>query len=252
MSSAIHELPCSALTVADTNIREDPGDLSELVSSIRSVGVLVPLVVVPGPDGEGRVIAGFRRLAAARQAGIAKVPCVVLRNLSRPGEIAISFVENYHRKQASPIEEGKGIRGLVEGGMSRADVARALGMSEAVVRGRLALISTLVPAAQTFVHKGLMTIERANLLMTLPREMQERLCQLGVPSERDIAKALCAETGRVRAHHHMSRLEQDLAATARFVRAERWSEALELIDEVRAVLSEAVDRTQGFHGSEVA
>jgi ParB family chromosome partitioning protein len=77
----------------------DPAGLDELADSIRAQGVLQPLLVTP----DGTVVAGHRRLAAARQAGLTEVP-VMVRDLDRAQQQEIMLVENLQRQDLSPVE----------------------------------------------------------------------------------------------------------------------------------------------------
>jgi ParB family transcriptional regulator, chromosome partitioning protein len=91
-----------SLADPDGNIRSDLGDLTEMVASMKVVGVLEPLVVVAHPDGH-RVLAGRRRAAAAAEAGLASVPCWPRPDLAElTASVAAQIVENHHRKALNP------------------------------------------------------------------------------------------------------------------------------------------------------
>ena len=84
------------LVGASDNLRRNVGNVTELAASIRSIGVLEPLLVTPAADGFA-VVAGHRRLAAARKAGLEIVPCVV-REMSEVERVIAMVVENEQRR----------------------------------------------------------------------------------------------------------------------------------------------------------
>lgn len=119
----------------------DIGDVSELAESIRAEGIHTPLNVVPHIEGiEGRftAVAGHRRLAAAKVAGLTEVPCIV-RELDEAERITMMITENTQRKAMTPLEEAEAIGQLMMAmpeGTTTADVARRTGLSETTVRRR--------------------------------------------------------------------------------------------------------------------
>ena len=125
-----------------SRVVRDNEDFRELVRSIREVGILNPLVLVKESDKSLAVVAGHRRFAAAKAAGLAVVPCRVIA-----GPVAlvdrIRFDENKHREDLSATEEGRlFVKMLREGQMKISEVARAVGQSESYVQVRLALLET--------------------------------------------------------------------------------------------------------------
>ena len=114
--------------------------LDELVGSIRRVGILNPLIVAR--DGEDFVVvAGHRRLAAAKRCGLRCVPCIVR---SGPADQAkeVSFAENLFREDLSPIELAAGIKDALDEGLFSVDgLAAALRRSSEWVRRQLVILS---------------------------------------------------------------------------------------------------------------
>jgi ParB/RepB/Spo0J family partition protein len=102
-------------------------DVDDLVASIlahtEQGGILQPLLVTP----DGTVVAGHRRLAAARRAGLVDVP-VVVRELTPTEQLELQLVENLQRADLSPIQEGRAYQHLVETGATLASIARAVGV----------------------------------------------------------------------------------------------------------------------------
>jgi ParB family chromosome partitioning protein len=116
--------PIDALRPNALNPRGDlhPAGLEELADSIRAQGVLQPLLVTPG----GEVVAGHRRLAAARLAGLSEVP-VIVRDLDGVQQQEIMLVENLQRQDLSCVEEARAYRRLPHHGPDRASYWRTFG-----------------------------------------------------------------------------------------------------------------------------
>ena len=112
-----------------TQPRKDLGALDGLRASIKDQGILQPLIVTPLDDQRFQLIAGERRLTAARQLGLTEVP-VLVRGVEEHLRLVLQIVENLHRKDLSPLEEAEGVRRLVEdSGLSQREVATRLGKS---------------------------------------------------------------------------------------------------------------------------
>jgi ParB family chromosome partitioning protein len=135
---SIPSRPIAELRPNPFNPRGDVDDagLEELAESIRAQGVLQPLLVTPG----GVVVAGHRRLAAARMAGLVEVP-VVIRDLDRIQQQEIMLVENLQRQDLSPVEEARAYRQLLDAGHTTAQLARRIGAPAARINARLVLLN---------------------------------------------------------------------------------------------------------------
>lgn len=130
------------------NPRKQIGDVTDLAASIRANGLLSPLSVVPHGQ-RYRVIAGHRRLAACKQAGIRAVPCFVLQ-LGPLQQLEAMVTENCQREQLTVLEEADAIQGMLDLGATTASVAHRLGRSADYVRDRAkaASIKTEVRASR--------------------------------------------------------------------------------------------------------
>lgn len=107
--SEIQEIPLEKIKVGENEQRlscEDP-ETQELAQSIRRIGIIEPLVVVADSD-RFCIIAGHRRFAAAKLAGLREVPCVV-RKSEKGVDAEITFAENFFRKDLSPVEQASAI-----------------------------------------------------------------------------------------------------------------------------------------------
>lgn len=143
------------------NNRRDLGDLTELSESIKSVGVLEPLIVYL-PEGENRsyyLIAGERRLAAAKKAGLTIVPAII-RTLNERDRLEVLIVENLQRKDIDPLEEADGYKRLLAFGLKQQDIAAKVGRSPAHVSKRLSLLELPIEARQ-LVETGVLAIADA-------------------------------------------------------------------------------------------
>ena len=122
------------------NPRKDIGDVSELADSIRAKGVLQNLTVVPvdaaDPDTKYTVVIGHRRLAAAKQAGLDSLPCVI-SDMSYQEQIETMLLENMQRNDLTVYEQALGFQQLSMLGADVADIAVKTGFSQTTVRRRL-------------------------------------------------------------------------------------------------------------------
>lgn len=147
-SNQIKLINTSLIDPHPDNPRKNIGDVTDLAASIKTNGLLTPLSVVP--NGERyRVIAGHRRLAACKQAGIVAVPCFVLQ-LGPLQQLEAMVTENCQREQLTALEEADAIQGMLDLGATTASVAHRLGRSGNYVRDRAkaASIKTEVRASR--------------------------------------------------------------------------------------------------------
>ncbi|OQX62072.1 MAG: hypothetical protein B5M56_07475 [Desulfococcus sp. 4484_241] len=116
----------------------DPRELESLAQSIKKDGIIQP-VVVRKSDGGFELVAGERRLRAARLAGLSRIPALV-REISDTQHLVYSIVENVQRENLNPLEEAQGYYMLIkEFGFSQEDVAQAVGKSRSAVANILRL-----------------------------------------------------------------------------------------------------------------
>ena len=123
----------------------DPAALQELAASVRSIGVLQPLLVTAGAGGRFTLVAGERRWRAARLAGLREVP-VVVTSLAGDELLTAALVENVQREDLSPLEEaGAYARLLAASGESQARIAQRVGKSRSAVANSLRLLGLPAP-----------------------------------------------------------------------------------------------------------
>src|SRR5207247_9171177 len=107
--------------------RSDDDTIATLAASIREVGILQPLVVRRSGDGRYELIAGERRLRAAKAAGLATVP-IVLRDSEDADLLREALIENIHREDLNPIEQAEASRALLEAlGVKQQELGARLG-----------------------------------------------------------------------------------------------------------------------------
>ncbi|MEX1091711.1 MAG: ParB/RepB/Spo0J family partition protein, partial [Acidimicrobiia bacterium] len=174
------------------NIRHALGNLGPLVKSIEAVGILEPLLV-EGVDDSYTVIAGHRRLAAAKKAGLKEIPVIVMDFTE--AEIAEAMlIENLQREDLSPIEEAEGLFRLETLGVTRKDMAARTGIPAKRIRERITLLD-LPKQAQEKVHQRELPIEVGLLLASEPAEIVLELIESGT-SARDLRWQLEAAKSR--------------------------------------------------------
>lgn len=145
-----------------------PEELQDLTASIREHGVLQPLIVTPG-DMEGRyvLIAGERRLQAARLAGLASVP-VLIRQATDQQRLELAIIENVQRSDLSALEQAEAYRQLAEDfGMSHEEIAARVGKSRVAVTNTLRLLK-LPDAVKNALIEGRVSEGHPRALLALP------------------------------------------------------------------------------------
>ncbi len=140
-------------------------DLTELADSIRSKGLVQPIVVRPSLDGNGyEIVAGERRWRAAQLAGIHTVP-VIARDLDDREVLELAIIENVQRADLNAIEEAAGYRELVERfDYSQEQLSEIIGKSRSHVANTLRLLK-LPDGVQTMVQDGRLTAGHARALI---------------------------------------------------------------------------------------
>ena len=148
----------------------EPAALEELAASLRSKGVIQPLIVRPDPRERGRyeIVAGERRWRAAQKAGLAEVP-VLVRDYGDAELLEIAIIENIQRADLNAIDEGAAYRSLIDRfGHSQEQVATALGKSRSHVANQMRLLQ-LPQEVQDLVIAQKITAGHARPLIGHPR-----------------------------------------------------------------------------------
>ncbi len=168
------ELAVSALRPNPRQPRRRFGrdELAELAASIREHGVLQPLLVRPAAGGY-EVVAGERRLLAAREAGLKAVPCVV-RDVPDEFLLPLALVENLQRDDLNAVEAANGFKQMAaEFGFSHEAIARAVGKSRAAVSNAIRLLE-LSPPIVEMLAAGELTAGQARPLLGVTPPARQR------------------------------------------------------------------------------
>lgn len=148
----------------------DEEKLSELTHSIELHGILQPLIVRP-KGAIYELVAGERRLRAAKKAGLSQVP-VVIRTLSDREMMEIALIENLQREDLNPLEEAEAYKRLMEEfDYTQEQLAERVGKSRSAVANTLRLV-TLHQAVRLEVASGSLTEGHARAILSLPLEKQ--------------------------------------------------------------------------------
>ncbi|WP_147695992.1 ParB/RepB/Spo0J family partition protein [Vogesella mureinivorans] len=160
----------------------DETALAELAASIRSQGLIQPIVVREIGLGDYELIAGERRWRASQLAGLTDIPAVV-RSVADQSALAMGLIENIQRQQLDPLEEAKGIKRLIEEfGLTHEGAADALGRSRSAISNLLRLLALPAPL-QTMLHEGQLEMGHARALLPLPVLQQMALAQAVVAEQ---------------------------------------------------------------------
>ena len=179
-------LALGLLAASGTNPRKTFNEetMAELTESVKVHGVKQPLLVRPLADGVMfEVVAGERRLRAARLAGLTTVPCMV-EALSDRAALEIQALENLQREDLSPLEEARGYAQLREGGMTLEEMQRRLGRKRSHIFAKLALLK-LSPAAAAALEKGEISASVAELIGRIQGEKEQAAALKAVEGNMD-------------------------------------------------------------------
>ena len=156
----------------------DEDALAQLGDSIRTHGLLHPIVVERAAGAGYRLVAGERRLRAARMAGVASIPAIVRpATESARHALELALVENLQRTELSPLEEAAAYARLADAfGLSHEAIGMRMGRSRSAVSNTVRLLA-LSAAVQEALADGRITAGHARALLPLPTEAQEDLAR---------------------------------------------------------------------------
>ena len=138
----------------------------ELAESIKTQGVMQPVLVRPVGPGRYEIIAGERRFRAARLAGLAEVP-VLVREVPDQAAAVMALIENMQREDLNPLEEAQGLQRLVqEFSLTHEQAAQAVGRSRSAASNLLRLLQ-LSPSVQKMLLAGDLEMGHARALLSL-------------------------------------------------------------------------------------
>lgn len=170
-----HEGGEHVLTVALTQLqagkyqprsRMDETSLLELAESIKSQGVMQPILVRPVDGGRYEIIAGERRFRASKLAGLEQVP-VLVKQVPDESALAMALIENIQREDLNPLEEAQGVQRLIdEFKLTHEEAAQAIGRSRSATSNMLRLLN-LAQSVQTMLLAGDIEMGHARALLSL-------------------------------------------------------------------------------------
>lgn len=151
--------------------------LAALVESIKTHGVITPLIVTPKPDGKYMIIAGERRYRAATAAGLVSVP-VCVRECTQVQIDELSLIENIQREDLNPMEVARAIKKLMDDyGYTQEEAAERIGKARPTVANLLRLMD-LTDAVQKMVENGQLSAGHARCLVPVAdSDLQWELAQ---------------------------------------------------------------------------
>lgn len=165
---AVHQLAPAAIAANphQPRTRFDAAELEGLAGSIREHGILQPLVVSDLGNGRYELIAGERRLRAAKQAGLATVPAII-RSFDEQQKLELALLENLQRAALNPVETAAAYRKLMdEFNLSLHDVAMRMGKAKSTVSNIIRLLA-LPPAALEAVSRGAISEAHGRAILAL-------------------------------------------------------------------------------------
>lgn len=170
----IREIPLSQIRPNPYQPRRlfDDSTLRELADSVRTKGVIQPVLVRRLGDGQFELIAGERRLRAARLAGLQKIPSIV-RPATDTESIEMALIENLQRKDLNPIEEAKAYHRLMkEFGLTQEELSARLGKERSSIANTARLLS-LPAEVQAWVEEERLSLGHAKVLLGIEDETQQ-------------------------------------------------------------------------------
>jgi ParB family transcriptional regulator, chromosome partitioning protein len=202
--------------------RMDQQALAELAASIRSQGLMQPLLVRPVEGDRYELIAGERRWRAAQMAGLDEVP-VLVREVPDEAALALSLIENIQRENLNPMEEAAGVQRLVdEFKMTHEQAADAVGRSRTATTNLLRLLRLARPV-QEMVMEGALDMGHARALLALDPARQieaaHRIAARGMSVRDTEALVQAMVRGKPAAKHarkadrDLQRLEEELSGS---------------------------------------
>ena len=199
------------------NPRKDLGDLTELAESIKANGILQNLTVIPyigevtGEilEGKYRVIIGHRRLAAAKLAGLAEVPCMV-SDMKLREQVATMLTENIQRSDLTIYEQAQGFQMMLNFGDSVNDISGRTGFSETTVRRRVKLLALDSEKFRQSVERGATLLDYAELDKIKDNELKNSvLDKIGTPNfQYELQRAIDKERSEENKVKLVEQLEQ--------------------------------------------
>lgn len=190
--SGVAQIPVDSISPNPRQPRSrfDSQEMEELAASIREHGVIQPLIVTRGPNPtQYRLIAGERRLIAARQAGLRSVPAIV-READDRQRLELALIENLQRSDLSPLEAAEAYRQLAEDfKLGHAEIAERVGKSRVAVTNTLRLLRLPLVVQQALSKKQISEGHARTLLSLNTVEAQTAALQTILTKDLSVRQA---------------------------------------------------------------
>jgi ParB family chromosome partitioning protein len=203
--------------------RMDEGSLFELAESIKTQGVMQPVLVRPVASRDGlpmyEIIAGARRTRAARLAGLDEVP-VLVRDVPDQAAAVMALIENIQREDLNPLEEAHGVQRLIRDfGLTHDSAAQAIGRSRSATSNLLRLLHLAEPVQQMLTAgdidmghaRALLSLDKAHQITcaneVVGRKLSVREAEKLVNRQHDLAQPGVADRTRPAKSRDVQRLE---------------------------------------------
>jgi len=197
--------------------RFEPDAASGLAASVKTAGLLQPVVVRPRTEGGWELIAGERRWRAAKDAGLATVPALV-READDRDTLLLSLVENVAREQLSPVEEARAYALLIdEFNLSLGDLAERVGKAKPTISNRIRLLD-LPEEVLWMLVRGELTERHARAVLAVPdhearKKLAKRIVEQGLTAR--AAERIAKESGARRKPRKKTSVDPALAERVR-------------------------------------
>ena len=175
--SGLQDIPLDKLRPSPYQPRTQFDDqaIETLAASLKEQGAIQP-ILVRQVGGQYELVAGERRVRAARAAGLESLPAIV-RDLSDDEAATVTLIENIQREDLNPIDEAQALRGLADRlNQTHEQVAERVGRARATVTNLIRLLE-LCPEVQQLVRDGKISMGHARVLVPLPANRQKKLAQ---------------------------------------------------------------------------
>ncbi len=180
-------------------VRFEDGAMEALADSIRTHGIIEPLIV-RYENGLYHLVAGERRLRGAEMAGLSSVPCITVAANGVEAAV-IAIIENLHREDLNMFEEASAIRSLIElGSMTQETLARRLSVSQSYIANKLRLLRLSEDEKEAIVRCGLTERHARALLRIADEDERREILSIMIERQMNVASAeeyvesiLCAE-----------------------------------------------------------
>ena len=215
------EIPVEYIKKGRYQPRRDmhPDALEELADSIRSQGIMQPIVVRPIAGDKYEIVAGERRWRAAQIVGLARIPALI-KDVPDEAAVAMALIENIQREDLNPIEEAVAFSRLQkEFELTKQEVAKAVGKSRSAVTNIMRLMS-LQSEVKKLLEHGDLEMGHARALLTLPEAEQLEVAHIVVAKGlsvrqteslvRRLQRGVAGKPGK-KEDPDIKRLEEDLA-----------------------------------------